>query len=129
MDDPDFAIQVYTEILNKTTDEKKQGLFYYKIGLCYGKIKNDFSNAIINITKATELDPKNSSYYEDLGVAYGFMKDYQNAIQVFEKAIAINPDYSKIYYNLGITYKQIGQEDKANEYFAKAKQLEAGGKL
>ncbi len=129
IDDPDFAIQVYTNLLGRTNDTRRQALFYYKIGLCYGKMKNDFDNAIANIIKATELDPKNSSLYEDLGVAYGFKQDYQNALRAFEKALEINPKYSKIYYNLGITYKQIGQDDKANEYFARQKKLEAEEKL
>lgn len=129
IDDPDFAIQVYSNLLGRTNDAKRQALFYYKIGLCYGKMKNDFDNAIANINKATELDPKNSSLYEDLGVAYGFKQDYQSALRAFEKALEINPNYSKIYYNLGITYKQIGQDDKANEFFAKQKELEAREKF
>lgn len=126
IDDPDFAIRVYSGILRNTFDPKKQSLYYYKIGLCYGKMKNDLDNAILNITKASELDPQNVSIFEDLGVAYGFKKDYANAIRVFERALEINPQYSKVYYNLGITYKQLGQDDKANEYFAKQKELEAG---
>jgi len=124
IDDPDFAIQVYTQLLNTTTDVKRQALYYYKIGLCYGKMKNDLDNAIPNLRKAAELDPHNVSIFEDLGVAYGFKQDYLNAISAFEKAIEIDPNYSKVYYNLGITYKQLAQEEKANEYFARAKELE-----
>ncbi len=126
IDDPDFAIEVYRKLLGTTTDVKRQALYYYKIGLCYGKMKNDFDNAIANISKAIELDPKNVSCYEDLGVAYGFKQDYENALKTFEKALEINPKYSKLYYNLAVTYKQLGNDEKANEYFAKQKEAEAG---
>lgn len=125
---PDSAINVFRKVISMTTDRTRQAACYYKIGMSYGKVKNDLDNAIINLQKATELDPTSVVYFEDLGVAYGFKQDYQSAIRVLEKAAQISPDYPKIYYNLGITYRQLGQEAKAQEYFNKAQQLEQKGK-
>ncbi|MDZ4843963.1 MAG: tetratricopeptide repeat protein [Chitinophagales bacterium] len=125
---PDSAINVFRRVIALSHDRTRQASCYYKIGMSYGKMKNDLDNAILNLTKATELDPVNVVYYEDLGVAYGFKQDYQSAIRVLEKAIQINPKYSKIYYNLGVTYRQLGQEEKAQEYFAKGQEIEQGAK-
>lgn len=125
---PDSAINVFRKVIVMSYDRTRKASCYYKIGMCYGKMKNDLDNAILNLTKATELDPGNVVYYEDLGVAYGFKQDYQNAIRVLEKAIQVNPKYSKIYYNLGVTYRQMGQEAKAQEYFAKGQQVEQASK-
>lgn len=125
---PDSAISAFNRVIAITYDKSRKALCYYKIGLSYGKQKNDLDNAIKSLTKAIELDPESVVYYEDLGVAYGFKQDYQNAIRVLEKAIQVSPSYSKIYYNLGVTYRQMGQEAKAQEYFAKGQALEQGKK-
>lgn len=125
---PDSAISAFNRVIAITHDKSRKALCYYKIGLSYGKQKNDLENAIKSLTKAIELDPANVVYYEDLGVAYGFKQDYQSAIRVLEKALQINPKYSKIYYNLGVTYRQLGQEAKAQEYFAKGQEVESSGK-
>lgn len=118
---PDSAIEYYNKMLALRPD---MAVGYYKIGLCYGKMKNELDKAIPYLKKATELDPDNMVYLEDLGVAYGFKQDYQNAIKVLEKAIQINPQHAKAYFNLGITYRQIGDETKAQQYFQKAKELD-----
>lgn len=121
---PDSAINVFRQVIAMTPDRSRKAACYYKIGKSYGQYKNDLDNAILNLSKAIELDPSNVVYYEDLGVAYGFKQDYQSAIRVLEKAIQVEPNYPKVYYNLGVTYRQLGQEQKAQEYFAKAQQLE-----
>jgi tetratricopeptide (TPR) repeat protein len=117
---PDSAIYYYQSTLKLKPD---LAVAYYKIGLCYAKMKNDFSNGFANFEKAIQLDPSNYTFYEDLGVAHGINKEYQKAIEAFERGIKVKPDYPSFYNNIGITYKQLGDEAKANEYFAKAQQV------
>ncbi len=121
---PDSAIEAFKKVITMTNDQKRKALAYYKIGLSFGKMKNDLDNAVKSISQAIELDPENPTYYEDLGVAYGFKQDFQNAIKAFEKTVQLDPKNAKGYANLGITYRQMQQEAKAQEYFAKAKQLD-----
>jgi protein O-mannosyl-transferase len=120
INNPDSAIYYYQNTLKLKPD---LAIAYYKIGLCYAKMKGDFPNGYANLNKAIQLDPNNYTFYEDLGVAYGINKEYQKAIEAFERGIKVKPDYASFYNNIGITYKQLGDESKANEYFAKVQQL------
>jgi protein O-mannosyl-transferase len=120
INNPDSAIYYYQSTLKLKPD---LAIAYYKMGLCYAKMKNDFSNGYVNFNKAIELDPSNYTFYEDLGVAHGINKEYQKAIEVFERGIRVKPDYPAFYNNIGITYKQLGDEAKASEYFAKTQEL------
>ncbi len=117
---PDSAIYFYQGAIRLKPDLSQA---YYKIGLSYARLKNDFVNGISSLNKAIALDPKNYVYYEDLGVAYGISGDYNKAIESFENGLKVNPDYAPFYNNIAITYKQMGNEAKANEYFAKAQQF------
>jgi tetratricopeptide (TPR) repeat protein len=120
INNPESAIYYYQNTLKLKPD---LAIAYYKIGLCYAKMKGDFPNGYANLNKAIQLDPNNYTFYEDLGVAYGINKEYQKAIEAFERGIKVKPDYASFYNNIGITYKQLGDESKANEYFAKVQQL------
>lgn len=122
---PDSAIYFYQGALKLKPD---LGAAYYKIGLCYARYKNDYPNGFANLKKAIELEPNNHVYYEDLGVAYGMSGDFETAIKIFEKGITIKADHAPFYKDLGITYRQMGNEAKAQEYFAKAQQVDSQSK-
>ncbi|MDX2002942.1 MAG: tetratricopeptide repeat protein [Chitinophagales bacterium] len=121
--DANQAIATFNQIL---AIEPNNAMATYKIGATYGRLLNDLDNSIAWLKKAIALDPKPEVFREDLGVAYGFKQDYQNAIQTGLDGIAINPKYAPFYYNVGVSYRMLGQTDKAQEYFAKAAQLEPG---
>ncbi|GIV34763.1 MAG: hypothetical protein KatS3mg031_2298 [Chitinophagales bacterium] len=120
---PDSAIEAFKKVITLVPDQKRKALAYYKIGLSYGKMKNDLGNAIKYLSEATRLDSTNVVFFEDLGVAYGLKQDYPNAIRAFERTVQLDPKNPKGYANLGITYRQMQQEEKAQEYFRKAKEL------
>ena len=52
-------------------------------------------------------------------------KQYDKAIEVFEMALKIAPQDEKVLSNLALAYKMSGNTVKANEYFKKAKDLQA----
>jgi tetratricopeptide (TPR) repeat protein len=122
LNNADSAIYYYQNALKI---KPNTAIVHYKIGLCYAKLKNDFSNGFAHLNKAIQLDPTNHTFYEDLGVAHGINQEYQKAIEAFERGIKVKPDYPPFYRNLGITYQQLGNEAKAKEYFAKAQELAA----
>ena len=62
---------------------------------------NDLSTAIINFTKAIELDPKYANAYFNRGIAYSSLKKYPEALADYTKAIELDPKYVKAYYNRG----------------------------
>lgn len=96
---------------------------YNKLGLAYGKGKNDLQSSIFYLQKSVEINPANAESYENLGVAYAMGGNPQESIRYFELAIKYNPTYAKLYDNIGNVYMQLGEESKANEYFAKARNL------
>ena len=54
---------------------------------------------------------------------YAPQDEPSRAIADFSEAIRLNPKYAKAYNNRGLAYKEKGQLDKANQDFAKAKEL------
>jgi Flp pilus assembly protein TadD len=50
---------------------------------------NDFNTAIINYTKAIELDPKNANAYRNRGIAYKALGKTKEADADFAKAKAL----------------------------------------
>lgn len=97
---------------------------YYRIGMTYGRLRNDFDNAILNFERAIEINDGIHYYYEDLGVAYGFKGQHRQAIEAFLKVIELKPDYGQAYFNLGTSYLALGDTVRANENFAISQQLQ-----
>lgn len=112
----DSAILWYKKYLTllPTNDEA-----YYKIGITFGRQKNNLDSSIYYLNKAIAINPTNPLYYEDLGVAYGLKKEYQKSIEISLAGLKVDPQYVPCIRNLAITYMQIGDKAKANEYGAK----------
>lgn len=121
----DMAIRYFKHVISVTDDNERKGLCFYKIGLSYGKLKNDLDNAIKHISYAIEIDSSNKVYYEDLGVAFGFKQDYYRALDCFEKGLQVDSTYGKFYYNIAITYDKLDKEDKADEFYQKAEEIDS----
>ncbi len=75
------------------------------------------SQAVKELVKARELDPKNAIIYNDFGLAYDQKRDYNNSIISFKKALELNPDYSVAKNNLGSMYLKMEEWDKAIPIF------------
>ena len=69
------------------------------------------SRAIVDFTKAIELNPDYAIAYNNRGVAYYLKKEYESAIVDFTKAIELNPDYAIAYNNRGMAYGVKGEVD------------------
>jgi Flp pilus assembly protein TadD len=78
--------------------------------------------------KAVELDPKNESALENLGIIYGINKKFKESLEYFNKALVLEPEKPAIYENIGNTYNMMGEKQKAQEYLNKARQLKNNSK-
>ena len=83
----------------------------------------DLDQAIVEHTKAIELDPRFAAAYNDRGVAYEKKGQFEKAISDYNKAIDIDPKLSIAYYNRGIAYGNKGQHDKAISDFSRTIEL------
>ena len=82
------------------------------------------NEAIIESSKAIELDPDDEWAYNNRGIAYTDLKQYDEAIADFSKAIELEPDLTEAYYNRGLVYDKLGKNDEAIADFSKTIELE-----
>ena len=83
---------------------------------CLGKYKD----AIIDLDKAIELEPKFAMPYNNKGYSLIKLDKRTKAIACFNKAILLDPNYIEAYYNRGNYKNIIGQYDSAIIDFSKA---------
>lgn len=83
-----------------------------------------YPQALNHLLQAVELNPNNTSAYNNLGLTYYVYEKYDKSIEAFQTAIKINPSFTEARNNLGRTYIQIGQYDRAiNEFKIALKDL------
>ena len=91
---------VYEEKSNLNTAEE----YFYR---AYEKNnKGDYNGAIVDYTKAIEINPNYFISYVNRGVVKNELKDYYGAIADYTKAIEINPE-EVAYTNRGLAKKEL----------------------
>ncbi len=73
----------------------------------------DSQKAIVNFTKAIEINPNDADAYYYRGNFRIQSKDYQGAIADFTKAIEINPKDAQSYYNRSLARVLLGDKQEA----------------
>lgn len=92
---------------------------FYDFGNNYYS-KNEYDKAIIEFTKAIEVNPLHSNPYYARGRAYYYKQDYDKAIADYTKAIEIDPQNASAYNNRGLAYYYKTEYDKAIADYTKA---------
>ena len=87
----------YGQSTNKSAEEAfEKGAKAYK--------NKDFNSAIINYTKAIELDPKYAKAYSNRGLAYSDLKKHEEAIADYTIAIELDCKDAIAYDKRGDVY-------------------------
>ncbi len=73
----------------------------------------DLDNAISDLKKATELDPKFKIAWVNLGNAYYTAKMYQPAADALLRAVAIDPLYVSAHRQLSLVYRKLNDDKKS----------------
>jgi Tfp pilus assembly protein PilF len=94
--------------------ELKKAELYYSQGT-NELVQKKYQDALINLLKASEYDPKDSHIRNNLGMAYYFREKPDLAIKELEKSIELDPKNSDARVNLGSIYleKNLLKEAKA----------------
>ena len=86
----------------------------YKLGIAYlNDAAPNMQKALIEFSKAIEINPDNKEAHYALGHVYAQRQDYSKAIESFKKAIAIDPVYSEAHNYLGKGYEALGRDAEA----------------
>jgi hypothetical protein len=75
----------------------------------------NYREAVRLFREATEADPRNASYFVNLGVAYGELGDELQAFTVYRKAVELNPQEVAAYLNMGYLYMERERTAEARE--------------
>ena len=141
-ENPQKAMEYAKKGLNilLSADSADKQLLVYAYNALGQVCKNDeqLDEAIENYTKALDLaresvngddnDPSLSTYYHNLGSAFGEQGDYERALTYIHKALdnklkvqdSNHPHMGALYNNLAALYSELEQNDRAIEYYQKA---------
>ena len=92
---------------------------WYLLGQCH-RFSGEMVSSISALTKATQLDPSQESYFLALGIAYQLNESYEESLASLRQAHAIKPDYVEAYISAAITLKRMGNLEKSAEIFDEA---------
>jgi len=102
-------------------------LKFYRLAIDQYKKKN-FDDAINNIEKALEYEPKNYQALHAKGLCYNKLGDSQKELESYKKAIAVDPSSKTAWYNAGNVFFNHGDYEMAISYYDKAIQIDEGFK-
>lgn len=115
----DTAAALATLAIGRQQFPGEKALVVEEVNIYLASNKSD--KALEMLSKAIELDPKNSSLYFAKGKCYDDLKDRANAEIFYKKSFEVDPTYFDGYYNLGIMYFNDGADitNAANKVPAK----------
>lgn len=97
---------------------------YEYLGKLYSRIPGEDSLAVVNITKAIEMDPNKVELLKEAGMIYNKLKRFDQAIVYFERYISVAPKVQLVDYQLlGLASYYGKQYPKADSAFAKLLEL------
>ncbi|MEW5961636.1 MAG: tetratricopeptide repeat protein, partial [Chloroflexota bacterium] len=130
-DAAEFAATLKTLSINTTpasdeTDELtlQDARAYNKRGLAHVSTRN-YEQAIIDYTKAIQLDPNYAEAYNNRSTAHLVMENYGQAVVDCSRAIDLAPDFVAAYVNRGIAYTGLRQYKLGLADYAQALKLDA----
>ena len=104
------AIKDFTTALK---DKKLTYRAYYNRGNCYRRLKKSLDKSIDDLSQALNLEPRNPSAHNNLGLSFFENKNYDSAIKCFADSISIDPDNPTFYNNKGLALYHRGDVDEA----------------
>ncbi len=81
--------------------------------------QNKIKDAIISAQVMTQINPKNSLLFFQLGFLHYNDKNFEGAIEALKKAVEFNDQYANARYFLGLSYARLSKNTEAIEQFTK----------
>ena len=97
-------------------------LAHFNLGAAYLE-KNELALAVIHLSAAAEMNPKEVTTYNNLGVAYFRQKKISLAEDCFKQAILLNPDIAQPHFHLAVIKIEQGIVSEAAKHIDEAVRL------
>ena len=107
----------------KSRDAEVDAEVHNNRGFAYCQI-GQYDQAILDFSKAIEINPQLAHAYNNRGAAYLYKAQYDQAILDLSKAIEINPRLAHAYNNRGWAYIKKWQYDQAISDFNKTIEID-----
>jgi tetratricopeptide (TPR) repeat protein len=110
----------------KTALQKRSDSTDALIGLCltYANNEQKAEQAVVNCSKAHELDPNSSSAAYLLGVAYVGLNRDKDALPLFARSLELEPNSSRVYLAKGLAEFKLNELTQSLASFSRAAELE-----
>ena len=109
------ALKDFSSAIKK---DKNDPYYWYLRADFYENKLNDKKNALTDLNKGVDLDPKN--YLIERAKFYYRQKELKNAERDYNLLIDLNKSYSESYNERGLFYGLIGEYEKAHKDFEKS---------
>ncbi len=77
--------------------------------------KNNPSKALMSISKAIKVEPKEAQFYGGQGSIYYQQEQFKKAKQAFDKALSLDDNFFEYYLGRGLSYARLGKTKAAQE--------------
>lgn len=98
-----FMIAVFLNVTPVYASARDLARSYHRQGYD-AQLNDDYTKALAFYYKAAVIDSKNSSYWNDIGLAYEQLDEPASAEKAYLKALQIDPSFLAPYGNLGYLY-------------------------
>ncbi len=105
-----FALLVSCSV--KEDGKKLQWQYYYDLGMS-SYISKNYSEAIANFFRASQLAPMEPKVWNALGLAYMEVQEYAKAENALNKALQVDRSFTEAKLNLGVLYYRQRAYEKA----------------
>ena len=134
----DKAEELYTVLLEQTSDEGEKARYYNQLGYIKDH-QSDYEKALSFYEKSLEIyqkilppnHPDLASSYNNIGLMYDNIGEYSKALSFYEKSLEIyqktlppnHPLLATSYNNIGSVYRNMGEYSKALSFYDKSLEI------
>jgi tetratricopeptide (TPR) repeat protein len=116
------SMTLWNDVIRKydyaSAAHSNRGIVYVELG--------QWDKAIVDYTRAIEIDPQYKDAYFNRGIAYGDLEQWNEAIVDYTRTIELDPQYKNAYDTRGVAYANLGQWDKAIADNTRALEIDPG---
>jgi len=113
----DKALDLFRDIIDAGFENAQA---YAAIGYIMDR-KGNFKEAVMNLTRAIEIDPQNANAHNSLGYVYAESNvNLEEALRQVTLALSLDKDNPAYLDSIGWVYFKLGDTRKAKRYLAKA---------